>query len=62
VIIDGDVDDNGVMNAIDAVLTLQFTAGLLDDLEGLSAADVNHNGTVNAIDAAIILQRIAGLL
>ncbi len=49
-------------DAIDAVIVLQFTAGLLDVVRCDFVADVNHDGVVNALDAALILQASAGLL
>lgn len=58
----GDVNDNGTVDSIDAVLVLQFNAGLLLDLANLANADTNQNGEVNAIDATLILQFVAGLL
>jgi alpha-tubulin suppressor-like RCC1 family protein len=56
----GDVNGDGRVNAIDAALVLQYSAGLIV-FPGPSA-DVNHDGYVNAIDAALILQYVAGLL
>ena len=57
---DGDVDKNGTTNAIDAALTLQYSAGLLEAIN--SSSDVNENGVSNAIDATLILQFTAGLI
>ena len=58
----GDANCDMEVSAIDAVLVLQFIAGLLDTVPCDSAADVNHDGEVNALDATIILQAVAGLL
>lgn len=58
----GDVNGDGNINAIDAALVLQFSAGLLPALPSFDRADVNGDGSVNAIDAALILQFSAGLL
>ena len=54
----GDVDGNGTVNHIDAMLVLQYytevvSAGQLE----LAAADMNEDGIVNHIDAMLILQR-----
>ena len=58
----GDVNGDANINAIDAALVLQFSAGLLPALPIFDLGDVNGDGSVNAIDAALILQFIAGLL
>ncbi len=58
----GDVNGDGLINAIDAALVLQFSAGLLPALPSFDRSDVNLDGSVNAIDAALILQVTAGLL
>ncbi len=58
----GDVDCNIQINSIDAVLILQFAAGLTESLPCLYLADVNGDGDVNSIDAALILQYVAGLI
>ena len=58
----GDVNCDGVVNAIDAAFILQFVAGLIDELPCPENADVNQDGSVNTIDAALILQFGAGLL
>ena len=58
----GDVDCDGVVDAIDAALVLQFEAGLLGELGCAAAGDVNGDGEVNSIDAALVLQFHAGLL
>ena len=60
----GDADCNGVVDSRDALLVLQFDAGLIDKLTYtcLLVADVNSSGHVNALDAALILQFVAGLI
>lgn len=58
----GDVDCDGVVDAIDAALILQFEAGLLATLSCAAAADVNGDGAVDAIDAALVLRFEAGLI
>ena len=58
----GDVNDDGAVNSIDALLILQFDADLLSSIVNLDSGDVNLNGRINAIDAALILQLEAGLI
>jgi len=58
----GDVDCNGVVNAIDAAVLLQFIAQLIDDLPCPENADTNDDGSVNSVDVALILQFTAGLI
>jgi len=56
------VNDDGHVNAVDALLILQFDADLTPSLVNAPSGDVNQNGRVNAIDAALILQFQAGLI
>ena len=58
----GDANCNGVVNAIDAAIVLQINAGLLGPPSCEENADVNENGSIDSIDAALILQSIAGLI
>ena len=58
----GDASCDDTVNAIDAALVLQFTAGLLETLPCQGNADANESGGVDAIDAALILQFVAGLV
>ena len=58
----GDASCDGTVNAVDAALILQFSAGLLNSIACASAADVNGDGTIDALDAALILQLAAGLV
>jgi hypothetical protein len=60
----GDVNCDGAVNSVDALLVLQWSASLLAP-EGLSCelnADANLDGNVNAVDSTIILQYIADLI
>jgi len=58
----GDVNCGGAVDAIDALLILQFGAGLLSSLECGENGDLNGDGEINAVDAAIVLQYVAGLI
>jgi alpha-tubulin suppressor-like RCC1 family protein len=55
----GDANQDGVVNAVDASLILQYSAGLISAI--LPAADANHDGRVDSLDAALVLQRAASL-
>ncbi len=58
----GDANCDGLVNAIDAALILQYGAGLLPALPCPQAADANHDASINSIDAALVLQFVAGLI
>ena len=57
----GDVNKNGVVDAIDAQLILQAVAGLIIIVNPQNA-DTNLDGIVNPVDATLILQFVAGLI
>ena len=56
----GDANCSGHANSIDALLILQFSAALIDELACPEAADVDSDGAVLSIDASLILQLEAG--
>ena len=58
----GDVNMDGAMNPLDALLILQLNAGMISTLANESSADVNSSGDVTSVDAALILQATAGLI
>lgn len=59
----GDINDDGLINSLDAAQILRFDAELIS-LAGasLAAADVNGDGTVNSLDASLILKYDASLI
>lgn len=67
----GDVNDDGMIQAYDAALTLQYSVGL-DPLPGIdplpwenwrdSTANVDGTGGITAFDAGMILQYSAGII
>ncbi len=61
--VNGDVNNDGDVTAIDARMILQVAAGLLKEteLENAENADVSGDGKISAVDARMILQIAAGL-
>jgi hypothetical protein len=57
---DGDCDNNGTSNALDALYVLQYSAGLIPN-PGV-CGDTNQDGIINAIDCSLILQYVAGFV
>ena len=58
----GDGNDDGNVTAIDARITLQVAAGLIEPTEEqLITLDYNKDGEVSAVDARRILQKVAGI-
>ena len=51
----GDMDNDGVLNAKDALETLKHGVGLING-ENPLVADMNGDGFINAYDALIILK------
>ena len=58
----GDVNCNRVANSIDAILILQFGAGLITALLCPQGGDTNLDGRINVLDATLILQFEGGLI
>jgi len=57
----GDVNNDGFIDIIDALLVAQYYVGLID-LPYICAADVNCNGENDIIDALLIAQFYVGLI
>ena len=58
-IVPGDVNCDGATTSIDALLVLQWEAGLVTDLACLERGDLNEDGSINSIDGSLILQEVA---
>lgn len=58
----GDASCDGQVNAVDATVILQLTAGLIPSLECPENADTDGDGSVGAVDATLVLQLVAGLI
>ena len=56
---DGDCNGDHYVNSTDAVLILQYDAGLIPRPDN---ADVNHDLMANVLDAILVLQRAVGLI
>jgi hypothetical protein len=52
----GDVDCDGWVNSIDALLILQYHAALIDSLPCLGSADMGGDGRIDSIDAFWVLK------
>ena len=52
----GDVNGDGTINIVDALMTAQYAVGLSPRDFRTAAADINCDGTINIIDALIIAQ------
>jgi hypothetical protein len=59
----GDVDGDGTLSSLDALLVLRYVLGLVDLTPAqIAAADVNGSGSVDSTDALMILRSVSGLL
>jgi len=59
----GDLDNNGSITSVDALIALQGSTGeyLLSALQRL-AADANHDGRISSMDALMLLRAASGLI
>ena len=59
----GDVNNDGNIDTADAVLVLQYAAGLISDGDlNTKAANVNGDSEIDTADAVLLLQYAAGLI
>lgn len=58
----GDVNSDGIIDIVDALVLAQYYVGLNPNSFNPGAADVNCNGTIDIIDALLIAQHYVGLL
>ena len=58
----GDSLCDGIVDSIDALVVLQYSAGLITSKPCSDSADINRDGSIDSLDAALILQHVAGLL
>jgi hypothetical protein len=58
----GDVDCSVAVESIDAQMTLQKNASLVDKLACEHLSDVNLDSSSDALDSLITLQYVAGLI
>mgnify|MGYP004640719291 FL=1 len=57
----GDVNNDEAVNSADALIILQYSAGIIEDIN-INRADINGDGKVNSADALQVLQTAVGLL
>ncbi|MFX0102966.1 MAG: dockerin type I domain-containing protein [Candidatus Hodarchaeota archaeon] len=58
---EGDVNNDGRIDVVDALMVAQYYVGILSSLPNISVADVSDDGSVNIIDALIIDQNYVGV-
>lgn len=58
----GDVNNDGSIDIVDALMTAQYYVGLIMTFAFPEAADVDGNGTINIVDALMIAQYYVGLI
>lgn len=61
--IPGDVNRDGLVDSVDAIMTLRYSLGIIElDEDQLLRADVSQNGVVSSEDALIILRMALGII
>jgi hypothetical protein len=59
----GDVNNDVLVNATDAVLTLRHSSGIITlGADAVALGNVNGDGSLNATDAVLILRRSSGII
>jgi serpin B len=58
----GDVNNDGTINILDALLIAQYTVGLSPNGFYTEAADVDGNDTINIVDALLVARYYVGLI
>lgn len=58
----GDVNSDGTITIVDALMLAQYVVGLNPSGFDQSRADVNCDGTITIVDALMIAQRVVGLI
>jgi len=61
-VITGDVNSDGNIDIVDALLTAQYYVGLNPDNFNPNTADVNAGGSIDIVDALLIAQYYVGLI
>ena len=59
---EGDVNLDGYVNIIDALLIAQYYVGLNPENFHLKLADVNGDGIIDILDALLVAQYYVGLI
>jgi hypothetical protein len=62
IILMGDVNSNGTVDIVDALVTAQYYVGLNPANFNTAAADVNNSGSIDIVDALLIAQYYVGLI
>lgn len=52
----GDVNGDGIVNIVDALLIAQYYVGFITELEQRCAADFNNDGVITIVDALLVAQ------
>jgi subtilisin family serine protease len=58
--VNGDANDDGVLDSADALLIMRYSMGLAD-IENIGVCDVNGDGAVDMADALLIIRHVNGV-